>query len=366
MAAADPPPSPPVSFGIIGCARIAHKVSRAMLLSPNSTIVAIGCRSAEKAAAFAKDNGFPASAKTYGSYDAVLEDPDVDALYIPLPTSLHLHWAVLAAKKKKHVLLDKPVALNVGELDEILAACESSGVQYMDATMWMHHPRTAEMKAFLSDERRFGQLKAVQSCFTFAADKYFLENDIRVKPDLDALGALGDAGWYCVGSILWAADFDLPKSVLALRGTVFNSAGVILACSASLHWEEGKVATFYCSFEANLATDVTVFGTKGTLRFHDFIIPFEEREALFSTAEKSGFTEPLTGWEGKPSQHTVITELPQEALMVTEFSRLVGSIKFEGAKPEKKWPSLSRKTQLVLDAVKASIEKGYETVEIVS
>lgn len=160
--AAESPPSP-VRFGIVGCANIARKVSRAILLSPNSTIVAIGSRSLEKAAAFAKNNGFPAAAKAYGSYDAVLDDPDVDAVYVPLPTSLHLHWAVLAARKKKHVLLEKPVALNVGELDEILAACESSGVQYMDATMWMHHPRTAEMKAFLSDAQRFGRIKAV--CF---------------------------------------------------------------------------------------------------------------------------------------------------------------------------------------------------------
>lgn len=206
----------------------------------------------------------------------------------------------------------------------------------------------------------------MHSIFTFAAKKYFLENDIRVKPDLDALGALGDAGWYCARSILWAADFELPKTALALRGTVFNSAGVITSCSASLHWEDGKTAAFTCSFLANLTMDVTIIGTNGTLKLHDFIIPFEESKASFSTAVKSGFTELVNGWDPKPSEHAVTTDLPQEALLVTEFSRLVGSIKFDGAKPEKKWPTFSRKTQLVLDAVKASIEKGYEIVEISS
>ncbi|XP_011100831.1 uncharacterized oxidoreductase At4g09670-like [Sesamum indicum] len=358
--------TPPIKFGILGCAGIARKVSRAITLSPNSTLYAVGSRSVEKAAKFARENGFPESAKVYGSYDAVLDDPDVDAVYIPLPTSLHIKWAVLAAQKKKHVLLEKPVALNVGELDAILEACESSGVQIMDATMWMHHPRTAKMREFLSDNSMFGELKSVLSCFTFAADKDFLENDIRVKPDLDALGALGDVGWYCIRSILWAVDFELPKSVLALRGTVLNSSGVILACSASLLWEDGKTATFHCSFLANLTMDVTVVGTNGTLHFHDFVIPFEEKKASFSTSIKSGFNELVTGWEPKPSQHTVTTELPQEALMLSEFSRLVGSIKFENAKPEKKWPMLSRKTQLVLDAVKASIERGYETVEVMN
>ena len=165
--ATDSPLAPaPVSFGIVGCANIARKVSRAILLSPNSTIVAVGSRSAAKAAAFAAENGFPAAAKAYGSYDAVLDDPDVDAVYFPLPTSLHRRWAVAAAQKRKHVLLEKPVALNAAELDEILAACESGGVQYMDATMWVHHPRTAEMEAFLADQQRFGRLKAV-SIFLF-------------------------------------------------------------------------------------------------------------------------------------------------------------------------------------------------------
>lgn len=210
----------------------------------------------------------------------------------------------------------------------------------------------------------FVTIVQVHSHFTFAAEPEFLENDIRVKPDLDALGALGDAGWYCIRSILWAADFVLPKSVLALHGTVFNSSGVIIACGASLQWEDGKTATFHCSFLANLTMDLSVVGTNGNLRLHDFIIPFEEKKASFSTAVKSGLTELVTGWDSKASEHTVATELPQEALMVSEFSKLVGSIKFEGAKPEKKWAVISRKTQLVLDAVKVSIDRGYESVEI--
>ncbi|KAL6573331.1 hypothetical protein OROHE_001790 [Orobanche hederae] len=356
----------PVNFGILGCADIARKISRAIALSPNATVHAVGSRSYEKAAKFARENGFPDTVKVYGSYDAVLDDPEVDAVYVPLPTSLHIKWAVLAAQKKKHLLLEKPVALNVGELDVILEACDSSGVQIMDATMWMHHPRTAKMKEFLLDSSRFGELKSVHSCFTFAANKDFLENDIRVKPDLDALGALGDMGWYCIRSILWAADFVLPKSVLALHGTVSNTSGVILACSASLQWEDGKTATFHCSFLANLTMDLTVAGTNGTLRLHDFVVPFEETEASFSTAVKSGFTELVTGWDPKPSEHTVNTDLPQEALMVSEFSRLVGRVKSGGGKPDKKWPTISRKTQLVLDAVKTSIERGYETVEVKS
>ncbi|KAJ9560605.1 hypothetical protein OSB04_005765 [Centaurea solstitialis] len=354
----------PIRFGILGCAEIARKVSRAITLAPNATLYAVGSRSLEKAAKFAASNGFPDSAKVYGSYDAVLDDPNVDAVYIPLPTSLHLKWATLAAQKKKHILLEKPVALNVEEFDRIVEACESNGVQLMDSTMWMHNPRTAQMKKFLTDSEKFGELRSMNAIFTFAADANFLENDIRVKPDLDALGALGDAGWYCIRSILWANDFQLPKFAKALPGTLFNKAGVIMSCGASLHWEDGKVATLHCSFYGNLTMNVIAIGTKGTLHLEDYVIPFEEKRALFTTSTESGFTELVTGWVPLPSQHVVMTDLPQEACMVTEFSRLVNCIKKDGSAAEKKWWGYSRKTQFVLDAVKASIDKGGEAVNL--
>ena len=107
----------PVRFGIIGCAKIARKVARAIDLAPNSILYAIASRSIEKAKNFVATNGLPENVKIYGSYDQVLDDPCVDAVYMPLPTSLHVHWAVLAACKKKHLLLEKPTALDVAEPD---------------------------------------------------------------------------------------------------------------------------------------------------------------------------------------------------------------------------------------------------------
>ncbi|XP_027923421.1 uncharacterized oxidoreductase At4g09670-like [Vigna unguiculata] len=356
--------TPKIRFGFIGCAGIGRRVSRAVALAPNAVLNAVGSRSLDKARAFAAANGFPAGAKVYGSYEAVLDDPEVDVVYLPLPTSLHVRWAVLAASKKKHVLLEKPVALNVAEFDEIIAACESNGVQLMDGTMWMHHPRTSTMKEFLSDVNRFGQLRSIHSNFTFRANADFLENDIRVKPDLDALGALGDAGWYCLRAILWAANYELPKTVIASRNPEHNQVGVILACGATLYWEDGKAATFYCSFLSNTSTDITALGTKGTLHVHDFVLPYEEKEASFYAATESGVDEGVTKWVPQPSKHVIETEIPQEALMVNELARLVADIKFKNAKPEKKWPTISRKTQLVADAVKASIDRGFEPVQI--
>ncbi|XP_071717314.1 uncharacterized oxidoreductase At4g09670-like [Rutidosis leptorrhynchoides] len=352
-----------IRFGIIGCANIARKVSRAILLSPNTTISAIGSRSLEKATAFASENGFPETAKVYGNYDAVLDDPDVDAVYVPLPTSLHLRWAVVAAQKKKHVLLEKPVAINVGELDRILEACESSGVQFMDATMWMHHPRTEKMKEVLSDQQRFGQLNSLHSTCSYVGEGDFLKNNIRVNSNLDSLGALGDMGWYSIRAILWALDYQLPKTVTAIRDAELNESGVILSCGASLNYE-GKVVTFYCSFLSNLSTDLIALGTKGNLRVHDFVVPFTETVGHYYVVSNSKWVK--LGLDPEPSEFKITTELPQEALMVQEFARLVERIHSGDAKPEKKWPMLSRKTQVVIDAIVASINDGYEPFEVVN
>ncbi|CAN8246749.1 unnamed protein product [Cochlearia groenlandica] len=353
-----------IRIGVMGCAEIARKVSRAINLAPNATIAAVASRSLEKAKTFASANGYPESTKIHSSYESILEDPEVDALYAPLPTSLHVEWAIRAAQKGKHILLEKPVAMNVAEFDKIVAACEANGVQIMDGTMWVHNPRTAKLKEFLSDSDRFGQLKTVHSHFSFAVDEDFLKNDIRVKPGLDGLGALGDAGWYTIRASLLVNNFELPSTVIALPGAVLNDAGVILSCGASLTWEDGRTATISCSFLANLTMEITAVGTKGTLRVHDFIIPFKETEASYTTSTKAWFNEQVTAWVNPPSEQTVKTELPQEACMVREFARLVGEIKYNDAKPDGFWPSISRKTQLVVDAVKESLDKNCEQISL--
>lgn len=370
MAAAIPNPVQPqmaaaIRFGIIGCADIARKLCRAIRLAPNAELVAVASRTLEKVQRFKADNALPDSVRAHGTYEALLDDPTVDAVYVPLPTSLHARWAVAGAQKGKHVLLEKPTALHAGVLAEILRACQENGVQFMDGTMWMHHPRTAKMKELLEDPNRFGELRMVHSIFSFAGDEDFFANDIRVKADLDALGALGDVGWYCIRSVLWAASFQLPKTATAFPNAVINKAGVPLSCGATLFWEDGKFATFICSFLGHMTMQLSAVGSRGTLQLSDFVIPFQEKSASFSFATDAGFTELVTGWEPRPSDHVVPTELPQEALMIQEFSRLVTNIRNHGAKPDDKWPTLSKKTQLVLDAVKASIDQGFVPVQIV-
>lgn len=204
----------------------------------------------------------------------------------------------------------------------------------------------------------------IQSSSSYTGTPEFLENDIRMKPDLDGLGALGDTGWYCIGAILWAMDQKLPTYVTTLPGVIRNSAGVILTCSAVLHWEkEGTVATFYCSMVSHETMSLTVCASNGTLYVEDFIIPFEENSATFRFTSDAKIVD--NGWNVKPQEVTVATDqLPQEALMVQEFATLVKNIKVLGRKPDKKWPQISRMTQLVLDAVNNSIELGFTPVQL--
>ncbi|KAL0379069.1 UNVERIFIED_CONTAM: putative oxidoreductase [Sesamum radiatum] len=355
----------PIRFGIMGCAEIARKVSRAIHLAPNSTLVAVASRSIHKAKQFAVKNKLSDNVKLYGSYDELLDDPLVDAVYMPLPTSLHVKWAVIAARKGKHLLLEKPTALDVKMLDEMLEACESNQLQFMDASMWYHHPRTAKMKELLLNLELFGHVKAIHSSSSYHGTTQFLENDIRVKPDLDALGALGDAGWYCIGAILWAMNQKLPTTVAALPTTIRNSAGVILSCNASLYWdEEETVATFYCSFVSHETMDLAVCGSNGTLHVEDFIIPYEENCTTFSFTSGAKFVDMHIGWNVKPKEVQVATQLPQEGMMIQEFSRLVKGIKDLGLQPDAKWAQTSRVTQLVLDAVKNSIDNGYKAIQM--
>ncbi|VAH59888.1 unnamed protein product [Triticum turgidum subsp. durum] len=340
--AAAPEVPRPVRLGIMGCGSIARKVARSMLLVPAADVAAVASRSEGKARLFAADNGLRSG------------------------TRLHVKWATAAAERGKHLLLEKPTAPCAADLEPILAACEANGVQFMDSTMWMHHPRTAKMRQLVADQDTIGDVRFINTMVSFLANEDFLQNDIRVKPDLDGLGVLGDIGWYCIRGILWAVDYELPKNVVALHHPVKNQAGVLLACGASLYWADGKVATFHCSFLTNLTMDLTVVGTNGTIHVTDLVIPYEEKSAPFSVDSKTNFAELSTGWDPHPSKHVVTTDLPQEGLMVQEFCRLVQGIRDAGVKPEGKWPGITRKTQIVVDAVKASIDNGFESVDVAS
>lgn len=205
----------------------------------------------------------------------------------------------------------------------------------------------------------------IHSNFAYCSGGDLLTKDIRVKPDVDAMGALGYAGWYAIRAILWANDYQMPQRVAALPGHVVNETEVILACGATFLWQDGRVATIECSFLSDMSMDIIVHGSRGYPSLRDFVIPYEENCASFQSLSNVKFAGKLhNGWDPKPSEHNVITELPQEVLMVQEFSRLVKSIRDTGGKPDPQWPAIIRQTQTLANTVNTSIKEGLISVTL--
>jgi predicted dehydrogenase len=177
-------------WGILGAARIAaQRLVPAIQATADCDVRAVSSASGN-ADAFAARFGL---ARGYGAHDDLLADPEIDAVYIPLPNALHREWAVRAAQAGKHVLCEKPIALSVAELDEIEAAARDAGVLVAEAFMYRHHPQIATLRRLLG-EGAVGDLVAIEACFLFRLDRSS-GYDIRLDPGLGG-GALRDVGCY--------------------------------------------------------------------------------------------------------------------------------------------------------------------------
>ena len=167
-----------VRWGILGTARIAEKISVAIHQAENAELTCIASRDAAKAADWAEKHHVK---RSVGSYDALLHDPEIDAVYIPLPPSLHGEWTVRAARAGKHILCEKPLALNVNQAREMRRVCLENEVQLMDGVMWYHHPRAHEMLKIIRSDA-LGEHRRITSSFTFNWDTV-PEGDLRLQRD---------------------------------------------------------------------------------------------------------------------------------------------------------------------------------------
>ena len=227
----------------------------------------------DKAAAFAADFGIP---KSYASYQAALDDPDIDAVYIPLPPSLHLEWTTRAAKAGKHVLVEKPMAANAADTEQMIAVCRQHDVVLLDGVMWYHTPRAAAIRADRR-QRQLGKLRQMTSVFTFCWDDFPMDN-VRMQRDLGG-GSLLDLGWYCVGATLWMFD-AMPVQVFA-RATYHNDVDTRM--NAMLWFEDGRVATIECGFDTVKRRWLEIAGTNRNLVCDDFTRPWKPEKPRFWT-----------------------------------------------------------------------------------
>jgi predicted dehydrogenase len=262
-------------WGVLSTAKIGiEKVIPATVAAARCEVVAIASRDLGSAEAAASGLGI---GRALGSYEDLLADPDVDAVYNPLPNHLHTEWTIAAARAGKHVLCEKPLATNAAEAERMIRVCEAEGVLLMEAFMYRLHPTWEAVRELLASGR-IGELKTVQSWFSYFNDD---PNDIRNQLDA-AGGALYDIGCYCVNlsRMLFGAE------PIRVQGTVTRDpvTGVDTLTSGILDFDDG-IASFTCSTRAEPDQRVHIYGTEGRISLEiPFNIPWDRPTRVLVTA----------------------------------------------------------------------------------
>ncbi len=232
-------------------------------------LAAIASRQADVARSWAEEFAIP---RHYDSYESLLVDPAIDAVYIPLPNELHAKYAIQAAAAGKHVLCEKPLARTVDEAAQIVAACRRYGVMLMEAFMWRHHPRVARARQMI-DEGHLGDLRLVKMDFSFDIDR----NDWRLDPARGG-GALFDIGCYGVNA---ARLFARSQPVEVSGWTRRYSTGVDMTSGILMRFAGGVLGLIDCSFECPYRNRIEVVGTKGAIEFPGGVLPEAASELVF-------------------------------------------------------------------------------------
>ena len=246
--------STPLRIGILSTANIAHPFCEGLVGSPTVQVVAVGSRSAEAAAAFAQRHAIP---RAHASYEALLADPEVDAIYNPLPNSLHAPWSEKALRAGKHVLCEKPMTVTLAEARSLFDVARETGRVLLEAYPYRYQPQTLRMKQLIA-EGAIGDVRLVQSYFGFNLAP---GPNIRFDPALGG-GATLDAGCYAV-SLARLAVGRRPLGVSAQA--LYTDTDVDVSLTGRIHYEGGAVAQVACAMDAAVHRGALVLGTGGLI-----------------------------------------------------------------------------------------------------
>ncbi|OQY31013.1 MAG: hypothetical protein B6243_09225 [Anaerolineaceae bacterium 4572_5.2] len=243
-----------LNWGILSSARINRRLIPAVKAATRSTMLAVASRNQDKAQEYAAQWDIP---RAYGSYEALLAAPDINAVYIPLPNTLHKEWVIKAAQAGKHILCEKPLAMTVAEVDEMAAAAQENGVTLLEAFMYRMHPQLANLKALIA-EGLIGRVKLVSAKFSFTLRD---ENNIRLQKEMGG-GALWDVGCYPVSFAQAIAEED-PQSVFGWQRV--NASGADTLFAGQMQYRNGITAQIDAGFEIPFRAGAEVVGDKGVL-----------------------------------------------------------------------------------------------------
>ena len=251
-----PKSTAPLRLGILGCANIARQFVRDVKGCASVDIVAVASRDAAKANAFGEAFGI---ATRHASYEALLADPGVDAIYNPLPNTLHAQWCIRASERGKHVLCEKPLATSLADAQAIFAAAEAHGTFTLESYPWWFQPQTAAMMALVGGASGIGPIRSVQAAFGFTLANP--DGNIRMDPALGG-GALLDAGSYAL-SLIQLVMGRAPDRVEAQADLA--ATGVDISTVATLRYAGGARAQMSCAMNAAGHRHALIVGANGVI-----------------------------------------------------------------------------------------------------
>jgi len=264
-----------LKWGVLGSARIAvNSVIPGILQSNCNEVVGIASRDLQKAHETAAKFQIP---KTYGSYEQLLQDPDIEAVYIPLPNHLHYEWTIKAIEAGKHVLCEKPLALNAEEAERMVQTAQKAGVLLAEAFMYRYHPRYTMIKELI-DKGEIGEVRGIRSAFTFNNANDL--NNVRYRKEWGG-GAIYDVGCYPIT----AARLLLGKEpeAVTVQAQFSSLHGDVDMMAAGLIEFEGDVALqFDCAMWSAFRNPLEVLGSEGIIEVPSaFITPTEESSHFY-------------------------------------------------------------------------------------
>lgn len=246
-----------VAWGLLSTARIAARVVAGATKTDAADIVAVASRDGATAQAFADAHGI---ARAHGSYEALLADPAVEAVYIPLPNSMHVDWTLRALQAGKHVLCEKPMDRRPEQIARAFDVADEQGLVLSEGFMWRHNPQTQRLGELL-DEATIGTVRLVRACFSFVLAR---DVDVRLDAALDG-GALMDVGCYCVSGVRLVAREPLDVSAQVVTGPT----GVDLRLSGLLRFDDDVLGVIDCGLDMYSRGELEIVGTEGRLLLPD-------------------------------------------------------------------------------------------------
>jgi predicted dehydrogenase len=314
-----------IKWGVLGCASFARRRTiPALLASPSVELVGVASRALEKAEAFRSEFKLQ---RAYGSYEEMLEDRKIQAIYIPLPNAMHAEWMIKAAQTKKHILCEKPFASNTSEVRQVAAAAKQAGVFVMEAFMWRFHSQHQRARKAI-ENGDIGPLRLVRSSFSFTLPR---NSNARFVPEMGG-GSVMDVGCYPISAARFY--FEQEPTLAYAQGNFDPEFGVDMRMAGVLEFPTGR-ALIDCAFDQPYRTEMELVGESGTIRIPRSWLP--DPEASLTINDKT-------------------ERLPLENQYVDEFEHFSQCI-LNGTTPAY-GPEDAVRQMMAVDAVRRSLASG--------